>query len=89
MNSPPSPNPEPVSGRAGLRRVGSRKDMGERAEPMQWVLARHRQNSGEQRDEDTDNLIDYLPLAVHSRVHGKPARRGTDIVTCPPCRPCF
>ncbi|CAK6969774.1 sn1-specific diacylglycerol lipase alpha isoform X3 [Scomber scombrus] len=39
------PNPEPVSGRAGLRRVGSRKDMGERAEPMQWVLARHRQNT--------------------------------------------
>lgn len=53
---------------------------------MQWVLARQRQNSGEQQppDEDTGNLIDYLPLAVLLRVHGKPARRGTDIVTCPP-----
>lgn len=32
--------------------------MGERAEPMQWVLARHRQNSGEQQlpDEETGNL---------------------------------
>lgn len=30
--------------------------MGERAEPMQWVLERHRQNTGEQqqRDDETD-----------------------------------
>ncbi len=61
MNSTPQ-NPEPVSGRARLMRLGNRKDMGERAEPMQWVLARHRQNSGEQQqpDEETDNLTDSL-----------------------------
>lgn len=56
--------------------------MGEREEPMQWVLARHRQNSGEQLppDEETDNLTDYLPLAVCAHA-GQPARRGTDSVT--------
>ncbi|KAK2920143.1 hypothetical protein Q8A73_002347 [Channa argus] len=43
-----------VLGRAKLRRVSSRKDMGERAEPMQWVLARHRQNTGEQQLRDDE-----------------------------------
>lgn len=43
--------------------------MGERAEPMQRALARHRQNSGEQQqqqlpDPETDDLSDYLPLVV-------------------------
>lgn len=51
--------PHEPFGRTGLRRVVSRKDMGERAEPMQWVLARHRQYSGEQQlpDEETENLM--------------------------------
>ncbi len=85
---PPSPvllllllpnNREPVSGRARLRRVGSRKDMGERAEPMQWVLARHRQNSGEQLppDEETDNLTDYLPFSCAHMQGSRPAAART------------
>ncbi|KAI9528545.1 hypothetical protein NQZ68_020371 [Dissostichus eleginoides] len=42
--------PEPVSGKARLRRVAGRRDMGARAEPMQRVVARLRQNTGKQQD---------------------------------------
>ncbi|CAB1419737.1 unnamed protein product [Pleuronectes platessa] len=44
LNEPPRLDTD-----SGLRRVGSRRDMGERAEQMQWVSARHRQNTGERQ----------------------------------------
>ena len=53
--------------------------MGERAEPMQWALARHRQNSGEQQqqqlpDPETDGS-ERLPACSFVHMQGKPAAR--------------
>ena len=67
--------PEPESEGVGLRWVDSLKDMGKRAGPMQWVLARQRQNTGEQQlpEEDTDCYIGCS--SVHTQ-GSKPAPTG-------------
>lgn len=43
--------PTNIKRKTRSERLYSGKEMGERAEPMQWIVARHRQNSGE-RDEE-------------------------------------
>lgn len=48
--------------------------MGERAEPVQWVLARHRQNSGERQLPNDEELTGRAAYAA-SRAVGSPQRR--------------
>lgn len=50
----------------------SGKEMGERAEPMQWIVARHRQNSGERDEElgdpdtpDRSRRVDVRASGLH------------------------
>lgn len=60
-------------------RLFSGRDMGERVEPMQWIVARHRQNSGE-RDEEPGEP-DSPGRSRRVEVQGKSARLRTNTVT--------
>lgn len=53
--------------------------MGERVEPMQWIVARHRQNSGERDEEPGDP--DSSGRSRRVEVQGKSARLRTNTVT--------
>lgn len=52
--------------------------MGERAEPMQWIVARHRENSGERDEEPGDP--DTLGLEPPRRRAGQSPRLCAYIV---------